>query len=91
VEVGDDLLRRPSWPAFEAPDELDGAGDGIEEEYRRRLAGLRRLPRRERSAALKAAREERMAALKQLRERRAIDRHARYMLWRSQMPQMKRP
>jgi hypothetical protein len=52
----------------------------IDHLFRRRISGLRRLPRRERPHALRAAREWRMLALKALRERKAAARHARYML-----------
>jgi hypothetical protein len=60
-------------------DEGDGAEIEIEITFRRKLAGLRRLPRRERVQALLAAREWRSFALNALREKRRIDRHARYM------------
>jgi hypothetical protein len=63
----------------------DGAEADIDAEFKRRLAGLRRLPKRERGAVLRAAREWRIAALKALQARRACDRHARFLLWRSQM------
>ncbi len=61
------------------PDEGDGAEREIEIEFRRKLAGLRRLPRHERILALLAARAWRSLALNALREKRAIDRHAPYM------------
>ena len=48
----------------------------IESLYRRRLAGLRRLSRHERAAALRAARDWRRQAISALRERRAAMRHA---------------
>jgi len=62
-----------------AVDEGDGAEIEIETTFRRKLAGLRRLSRRERLQALLAAREWRSFALSALREKRLIDRHARYM------------
>jgi hypothetical protein len=49
----------------------------IQTVFARRLAGLRRLPKRERPHALKAARDWRQQALQALRERRALDRHQR--------------
>jgi len=68
------------------PLESEGIGeDGtceIQENFRRMLAGLRRLPRRERAQALCAAREWRSFALNAARERRARERDARFMLWR---------
>ena len=67
--------------------EEDGAAEAeIEAMFKRRLMGLRRLPRYQRAGALRAAREWRMLALKTLRERRATDRHARHMLWRLSLP-----
>ncbi len=59
----------------------EGVGAELEivAEFQRRLAGLRRLPRHERAAALRLAREWRQLALKALREKRATARHA----WRS--------
>jgi hypothetical protein len=61
------------------PDEGDAAEIEIEIMFRRKLMGLRRLPRRERSQALRTAKEWRKLALKALREKRMRDRHARYM------------
>jgi hypothetical protein len=52
----------------------------IEMTFRRTIAGLRRLPRRERPAAVQAAKDTRMMALKVLREKRAYKRQAEYML-----------
>jgi hypothetical protein len=63
----------------------------IAAEFRRRLSGLRHLPRRQRAAALRAARDWRSLAVKGLRERRANKRHARYLFWRSQLPTPTRP
>jgi hypothetical protein len=60
-------------------DEGDGGEIEIETTFRRKLTGLRRLPRRERLQALLAAREWRSFALNALREKRLTDRHARYM------------
>jgi hypothetical protein len=59
---------------------------GIEEEYQRKLAGLRRLPPHERPHALRAAQEARQLALKALRDRRASARNARRMLRQFQRP-----
>jgi hypothetical protein len=69
--------RRPS-PLVVDPDE---AGEvEIEKTFRRTIAGLRRLPRRERPSAVQAAKDTRMLALKALRERRATKRHADHLL-----------
>jgi hypothetical protein len=67
----------------------DGVGAELEidAEYQRRLAGLRRLPRHERAAALRLAREWRQLALRALREKRATARHAARSLRRLQRPQ----
>jgi hypothetical protein len=62
----------------------EGAGmeRDIEDEFRRRLAGLRRLPRAARPHALQLAREWRQLALNGLRDKRAGARHARRALRR---------
>jgi hypothetical protein len=69
------------WPALAPEPFEEGVGAELEiaAEFQRRLAGLRRLPRYERAAALRLAREWRQLALKALREKRATARHA----WRS--------
>jgi hypothetical protein len=71
----------------------EGAAEALEIEatFRRRLGGLRRLPRHERSAALRAAREWRLFALKALREKRARERIGRYVLWRHSLPPPRQP
>jgi hypothetical protein len=71
-------LQRPSYVEAEI-DEGDAAEMEIEAEFRRKLMGLRRLRRRERTQALRAAREWLSFALNALREKRLRDRHARYM------------
>jgi hypothetical protein len=63
----------------------DGAESEIEAEYRRRSAGARRMPKRERRQALKQAREWRSAALVALRERRSYRRLSDYLLHRSKL------
>jgi len=69
--------RRPSASVVD-PDE---AGEmEIEKTFRRTIAGLRRLPRRERPSAVQAAKDARILALRALRERRAYKRHAEYLL-----------
>jgi hypothetical protein len=68
--------------APEPLEEGDGAVNEINTVFKRKIAGLRRLPRRDRIHALKAARDWRGAALKALREKREIERHARYLAWR---------
>jgi hypothetical protein len=73
-------------PAHSAPengepiDESNAAEFEIEIEFRRRLMGLRVLPKRERAQALRAAKDWRRVALKALREKRMRDRHASYIL-----------
>jgi hypothetical protein len=64
-------------------DEGDAAEFEIEIEFRRRLMGVRQLPRRERSQARRAAREWRRIALKALREKRRYERRPRFV-WRQQ-------
>lgn len=54
----------------------EGAETEIDSVFRRAIAGLRRLPRRERPHALRAARDARTLALKALREKRARERDA---------------
>jgi hypothetical protein len=75
-----EVMKRTS-PALAPEPFEDGVGAELEidAEFQRRLAGLRRLPRHERAAALRLAREWRQLALKALRERRTTARHA----WRS--------
>jgi hypothetical protein len=57
----------------------------IDAQFRRRLRGLRRLPRHQRASALRAAREERFMALRALRERRIQARAARSSFLRQQL------
>ena len=63
-------------------EEGDAAEIEIENIFRRKIAGARLLPRRERAQARREAREWRRLALKALREKRAAERYARYMRWR---------
>jgi hypothetical protein len=56
----------------------EGAEGEIEKIFRRKIAGLRRLPRRERPAAVQAAKDTRMLALKALRNKRARERAAQH-------------
>jgi hypothetical protein len=67
-------------PSIELVDEDDAADVDIDTIFKRKLMGLRLLPRRERAQAYRAAKEWRRAALKALGEKRRCDRHARYML-----------
>jgi hypothetical protein len=73
-----------SGPSFDDLAE-DGAAAEIDANFRRRLFGLRRLPRHLRAAALRAASDERCLALRGLREKRQRERQARYALWRQQL------
>ena len=63
----------------------DGEMQGIEEEFRRKIAGLRRLPREAKAHALRAARADREMALRLLRDRRDSARRSR-LARRRQMP-----
>jgi hypothetical protein len=74
--------RRDRSDESEPVEDGDGAEIEIETDFGRRLAGVRRLPWRERAAARRAAREWRLGALKALREKRATARHARFTLRR---------
>jgi hypothetical protein len=64
----------------EPVDEGAAAETEIEAIFKRKIAGARLLPRRERALARRAAREWRRFALKALRERRLSERHARHTL-----------
>lgn len=75
-----ETTRRARLPDLEPFDEDEGAVREINQLFRRRLAGLRRLPRDQKAHALRAAREWRRQALRALKERRAADRHARHTL-----------
>jgi hypothetical protein len=63
-------------PLDELPDD-EGEMQGIEEEFRRQIAGLRRLPREARAHALCAAQAARQMALRLLRDRRDRARRSR--------------
>jgi hypothetical protein len=90
--VDDNVMpREPSDAALGAADEDKAEEFEIDAEFRRKLAGLRRLRRDERPFALRAAREWRRLALKALREKRTAKRHTRYVLWRSRHPVTKQP
>ena len=71
---------------LEPLDEDEGAVLEINQLFRRRLAGLRCLPRHEKADALRAAREWRRQALRAVKERRAAERHARHLLRQSLKP-----
>jgi hypothetical protein len=62
----------------------DGNDDGemaaIYDVFRRKLIGLRRLPRPARVTALRVARDWLALAMKDAREKRAYKRHALYMM-----------
>lgn len=71
-------------PELEPLEENEGAVREIGELFRRRLAGLRRMPRYQRAHALRAAREWRRQALKALKEKRTVERHARHLIRQQQ-------
>jgi hypothetical protein len=82
-------VTRPGMPSggLEPDEDSDGADAEIEVIFRRKIAGLRRLPRRERAQALREAREWLAFARTALRAKKAAARHTRYMLWRqSRLP-----
>jgi hypothetical protein len=70
-------IMRGGLPPIEIDSLLGNDTPEIIAMFRRRLFGLRRLPRRERQAAIRAAREWLMLALKGLREKRERERRAR--------------
>lgn len=91
--TGPATLRSPASSAFNddqadtapesgfEPDD-DGAALELEQEYRRRLAGMRRLGRPVRAAAYRAAREWFRASRVELREKQTRKRQARALEWR---------
>lgn len=81
--------RRPPDVLAVQPEEELGAELAIEEEFKRRLLGLRRLSKHDRPHALRAARYWRALALRALRERRAELRYARRQLRRACQPNPK--
>jgi len=68
------VARAVDFDEFE--DETAGAELEIATLYRRKLAGLRYLPRNERPLARRAVREWYRSALRAIREKRATERHA---------------
>jgi len=74
--------RHSASPVGKNVEEDEGAELEIEDEFRRKLAGLRRLPRHERPHALRAAKDTRLHALRILREKRAWARRAQRTLRR---------
>jgi hypothetical protein len=87
--VLNEVVRRQA--ARPEPDTHEGEGEEIEIDtiYRRKLAGLRRLPKRERPHARKAAKDWRTQALKALREKNAIERRARLRLQQLLKPELR--
>ena len=81
--VLNEVVRRQAAPP--EPDMVEGEAEAIEIDtiYHRKLAGLCRLPKRERPHARKAAKDWRTQALKALQEKRVRDRHARRALRQS--------
>jgi hypothetical protein len=80
-------LTRPDLLAAEPTSAEDEGSPEFEilKIFRRRIAGLRRLPHHQRARAIRAALEWLWSTLAALREKRAYARHRRHMLW-----QMKR-
>ena len=82
-----ELTRTGSFPIGPPPGDEDDAGEAeIKAMFKGKLVALRRLPRRERAAALRAAREWFLMAMKAAREKRGRDRYGKYMQWRLQIP-----
>ena len=73
----------------ELNDETSGAELEIATLYRRKLAGLRYLPRSERPHARRAVREWYRLALRAIREKRATERHARRKLRQLLTPELR--
>jgi hypothetical protein len=85
LEAGLEVTRRAPLVA-EAPEEDDAAETEVEITFRRKLAGIRFLPRHQRAQALRSLIDWRRLALKVLREKRAGDRRARQALRQMQRP-----
>jgi len=83
--TGNELACDHSHGDSEAADDA-GSPAEIQMIFRRQIAGLRRLPRRERAQALRAALEWLWFAMAALREKQACARHTRYMRRRLQRP-----
>lgn len=81
-------LAQPSVPGpdLDLVEEDSAAAAEIEANFKRRLLGLRHLPRHLRAAVLRDARNERFLALKALSEKRRRARRLKYMLWRQRLP-----
>lgn len=78
--------REPEKINFDIPEEPGGAEGDIDADFRRKLAGLRRLPYREKIHALRAAKNARRLALRALRERRLVARLAAFVAIVKQKP-----
>lgn len=72
---------------FGFSDPYAGEERDIADLYRRRIVGLRRMPRRDRLHALRNARLARVLALKALREKRAWARYGQKLLRRLRAPE----
>lgn len=76
-----ETAHRPAHsPELEPLEGDEGTVLEINQLFRRRLAGLRRLPRHQKADALRAARDWRRQALRAIKDRRAAERHARHLL-----------
>src|SRR5258708_25756704 len=71
----------PFSPELEPLEDDEAEALEIEAEFKRRISGLRRLPRHARAEALRFSREQRTIALKTLREKRQRARHTRHQAW----------
>jgi hypothetical protein len=79
--TGNDINEfNPDSPGLEKDE--DGAALEIENEFRRRLAGLRILRRGQKAAAYRSAMEWRRQAMIALRERKLRDRHTAFLIKR---------
>lgn len=76
TEDADDIRRLTASEDFDSLHDVDGSEIDIDMIFRRKLRGLRLLPKKERAAARRAARDWLRCALKALREQRAYKRRA---------------
>jgi hypothetical protein len=77
-----ELTHRDILPVDPIPgEEEDSPEFEVMKMFRRKIAGLRRLPKHQRAQAIRAALEWLSATMKALRDKRAYARHRRHMLW----------
>jgi hypothetical protein len=91
LPTASELTRDPETSLDGPVDDAASTAAEIQVIFRSRIAGLRRLPKRERAQALRAALEWLWFAEAALREKRLIDRCARHAQRRNHMLQRLRP